>query len=328
MQEIMILIKQVAVMLILTLIGYIAGRTRYLPKNTGTAISTTIIRLAAPSLILSTMISYNFDKKTISDGIWVTLLAIVFMMLGLAIGTISSKLLKLKEGTDVVFRLHSFFGNVAYMGMPLLKALLGDRALVLGAFFIISYELLMWSLGVYLLNRGKSFSFSQTFKKLLNANTISCFIGLIFAFTNLESFIQGGVIGGTVLEVTYNTLSTLGSCTLPLIMVYIGLTAAESKAGGLFALLKKPLPLAISIIKLLILPLMSFGIMLLLSDVIDPFVRTIVTLDLAMPCGAIIVAVASEYGADYELAGENVVYTTVLSLFTLPLFILLISYVN
>jgi len=328
MQEIMILIKQVAVILILTIIGYIAGKTRYLPENTGNFLSKVIIRLAAPALILSTMISYNFDKKTISDGIWVSLLGIAFMMLGLFLGTIASRLLKLKGGTAVVFKLHSFFGNIAYMGIPLLKAMLGDRAVVLGAFFIISFEFTVWSLGVYMLNRGESFSILSTFKKLLNANTISCFIGLVFAFANLKPLIQGSVAGGKAFEVIYATLSSLGSCTLPLIMVFIGLTVAESKAGSFFALLKKPLPLAISIIKLLILPLLSFGIMQLFSNSIDPFVRTIVTLDLAMPCAAIIVALASEYGADHEFAGENVVYTTVLSLFTLPLFMLLISYVN
>jgi len=328
MQEIMILLKQVAVILILTVIGYVAGKTRYLPENTGTYISRLIIRLTAPSLILSTMISYDFDKKTILDGLRVSLLAIVFMLTGLLIGTIVSRLLKLDQRTAIVFRLHSFSGNIAYMGIPLLKALLGDRAVVLAAFFVIPFELLIWSLGVFLLSRGKSFSVSQTFKKLLNANTISCLTGLIFAFTGLKPIVQGSFFGDKVFEAVYATLSTLGGCTLPMIMIFIGLTVAERKDGGLISLLKKPLPLALSITKLLVLPLVSFGTMQLFAGLIDPFVRTIVTLETAMPCATIVVALASEYGADYEFAGENVVYTTVLSLFTLPLFILLISYLN
>ena len=71
MQQFNIIISQVAVMMIMVFIGYLAGKKGYLPENTGGFLSKVVIRITAPSLILSTMTSYDFDAKTLSDGLWV-----------------------------------------------------------------------------------------------------------------------------------------------------------------------------------------------------------------------------------------------------------------
>lgn len=327
MQEINIIINQVAVIMIMVVIGYLAGKTGYLPENTGTFLSKVVIRIAAPSMILSTMTSYNFDAKTLSDGLWVGLYAIAFMLFSLLAGILFSRVLKLEGGTANVFKAHSTFGNVGYMAIPLFKAILNEKAVVLAAFFVLSFELLNWTVGVYLMNKHKKLPVAEILKKFININTIACIIGLIFAMANLQHYISGNAAANAVYKIFYSTLNTLGNCTLPLVMLFIGLSMAENPAGGLSAVLKKPVTLALSALRLLLIPLLSLGIMLLLGDLVDPFVRTIVILELGMPCATITVAQAAEYGSDYRLATDNVIYTTVLSLFTLPLFMLLLSYI-
>lgn len=327
MQQFNIIISQVAVMMIMVFIGYLAGKKGYLPENTGGFLSKVVIRITAPALILSTMTSYDFDAKTLSDGLWVFFFAIIFMLFSLLAGTLFSRFLKLKGSTANVFRVHSMFGNVSYLALPLFKVILGDKAVVIAVFFVLSFELLNWTVGVYLLNKHKGLSFAGTLKKFINVNTIACFIGLMFALTGLQHYIQGNNILQAVYKILYNTLNPLGNCTLPLVMLFVGLSTAENPAGSFFAIFKKPVTLMLTLLKLLLIPLVSLAIMLLLGDLVDPLVRTIVILDLAMPCGTIIVALSAEYGSNYQLATDNVIYTTVLSLFTLPLFMLLLNYI-
>ncbi len=326
MQEMNVIITQVAVMMILVVIGYLAGKTGYLPENSGSVLSKVAIRITAPSLILSSMTSYQFDSKTLSDGIYVAFFGLSFMLFSLLAGIATSRIIKLEGATANAFRAHSMFGNVSYLALPLFKNILGDKAVVMAVFFVLSNELLVWTIGIYLMNRHKGLSLKGIFRKFINTNTIACVIGLTFALANLQQYIKGNAAAESVYHVFYSVFNPLGNCTMPLVMLFIGLSTAENAAGGFVAIFKKPVTLAMSLLKLILIPLASFGIFLLLGDYVDPLVKTIVILDLAMPCGAVIVALSAEYGSDWQLATDNVVYTTIISLFTLPIFMMLLNY--
>lgn len=326
MQEINIIASQIAVLMLLTAIGYLAGKTGYLPGNAGEYLSKVVIRITAPSLIISTMTSYNFDEKTLRDGLWVGFYAIVFMLLALLPGALFSRLLSLEGASANVFKAHTVFGNASYLALPLFKVLLGDKAVVTAVFFILSFELLMWTLGVYLLNKHKELTFSGIIKKFINLNTITCILGLIFALTNIQRFIKGNAAAEMIYDIFYRTFNPLGNCTLPLVMLFVGLTAANS-TERLSSILKKRVTLMLAFLKLLLVPLFSLIILLLMGDLVDPFVRTIVVLELAMPCSTLVVALSAEYGSDYKLAGDNTIITTVLSLVTLPLIMMLLNFI-
>jgi len=326
MQEMNVITSQIAVLMLLTAIGYLAGRTGYLPGNTGEFLAKVVIRITAPSLIISTMTSYDFDDKTLKDGLWVGFYAIIFMLLALVPAVLFSRLLRLEGASSNVFKVHTVFGNASYLALPLFKVLLGDKAVVTAVFFILSFELLMWTLGVYLLNKHKGLTFSGTIKKFININTITCIIGLILALTNLQQYIKGNAVAETIYNIFYKTFNPLGNCTLPLVMLFVGLNAANN-AEGLSSILKKRVTLVLAFLKLLLVPLFSLLVLLLLGDMVDPFVRTVVVLELAMPCATIVVALSAEYGSDYKQAGDNTIITTVLSLVTLPLMMMLLNYV-
>lgn len=326
MQEISIMINQVAALMILVVIGYIARKSGFLPDGADTVLSKVLIRITAPALILSTMTAYDFDAATLSDGLWVGLLAIVFMYFSLLAGMLFSRLMKLEGATANVFKAHVMFGNVGYLALPLFKAILGERAVVVAAFFVLAFELLCWTTGVYMLNKHKGLPFAEVMKKFLSPNSIACLIGLLFAITGLHHVIEANSAAAAIYKMLYSALNPLGNCTLSLVMLFIGITVADNLAGSFVHFFKKPVTFMMAVLKLLLVPLASLAIILLLGGIINPFVRTILVLDLAMPCGAIIVALSAQYGSDYRQASDNVIYTTLLSLFTLPLFMLLLQY--
>ncbi len=325
MQEINIILTQVVVMLLMAIIGYYAGKKGFLPENTASYLSKVVIRITAPALVLSTLTSYDFDEKTLYDGLRVTIFAILFMLFSLLIGHVAARRLKLKYETASVFKTHLMFGNVGYLALPLFKAIYDERAVVLAAFYVLAYELLVWTVGIYLLDRRKGLSLMSNLKKLININTIACSIGLLFALVNLQQFIKANAAASFVYNIFYSTVTPVGNCTLPLVMLFTGLQMAEKPSEGFAAILKNPVTLVISALKLVVIPAVSLGIMLLLGGLVDPFVRNIVIMELAMPCGAIVVALAAELGMDHRQAAVNMIYTTVLSLITLPLFMLLLN---
>jgi malate permease and related proteins len=326
MQEMSIIVNQIAALIILAVIGYIARKSGFLSDGADTVLSKVLIRITAPALIISTMTSYNFDAATLSDGLLVGLLAIIFMFFALFTGMLFSRVMKLDGSTANVFKAHLMFGNVGYLALPLFKAVLGERAVVVAAFFVLAFELLCWTTGVFMLNKHKGLPFVDTIKKFISPNTISCLIGLIFAFTGLHRTIEGNAAATVIYNFFYSALNPLGNCTLPLVMLFIGISAANNPSGSFAAIVKKPVTLVLSLLKLLVIPFAVLAILLLLGDLINPFVRTIVILDMAMPCAAIIAALSADYGSDFKQATDNVIYTTVLSLFTLPIFILLLNY--
>jgi predicted permease len=66
-------------------------------------------------------------------------------------------------------------------------------------------------------------------------------------------------------------------------------------------------------------PGIAYVFFMLAGTTVDSFVKTIIILELAMPCAAIVTVLAARYGSDYKFATENVVYSTMFSMFTLPL---------
>lgn len=327
MQEFNILIGQVAVLMIWTALGYIAGKTGYMPKDSGPFISKMVIRITSPALILNTMTSYNFDSKTLSDSLLIGLMALLFISFSLLAGIVSGRLIRLKGTAYNVFKVHSMFGNISYLALPLFKTVFGDRAVVYAVFYVLVNEVLVWTAGIYLLNEHQG-HFSSTLRKFINQNTIVCMIGLVFALFNLQQYFIKNAAAKYIFDIFHGVTGPLGSCTLPLVMLYVGLSTAADPDWRFRNILKKPVTLSLTFVKLLIIPLLSLGVLMLFGSRIDPFVRTIVIMELAMPCAAVIVPLSAEYGSDHRQAADNVIYTTIFSLFTLPLFLLLLNYIH
>lgn len=325
MQQMDIVINEITVMLILAFLGFLAGRTGYLPENSGLYVSKLVIKITAPSLIITTMAAYNFTDKTLRDGLSVALYALCFLALAFLIGVAASRMLKLEGAKANVFRAHTMFGNAGYLGLPLLKSIFGEKGLVYAVFFIIIHDMLIWTLGIYLLNRHGEKTWKQNLKQFFNVNTLSFALGLIFALINLQHFVRSSPVTSAVYNALYNTLNPLGNATLYLVMIFIGLSLADNRIERVRELFTKKATLFLLLIKLLFIPAAAFAILFLLGGFVDPFVRTILVLELAMPCASIIPALALQYGSDYRLATDNVVYTTLFVMITLPIFLFLLN---
>jgi predicted permease len=81
----------------------------------------------------------------------------------------------------------------------------------------------------------------------------------------------------------------------------------------------------LALFKLIIVPILALLLLIVTGKSLDPIAKYVIILELAMPCGTIVPALAAEYGSDYRSATENVFVTTILGIITIPFIVYLLQ---
>lgn len=327
MEEVRIILNQISILTLLGLIGFIAGKTNYLPQNAGTIISRVVVKLTAPLLIFITLAKRDFSVGNLSSILGVYILGLAFLMMTFVIGSLGCKILKLEGATANIYKMHSMFGNVVYLAYPLLTSLFGDDGLFYGVIFAIANDTLLWTLGIFLVSKHKKTSWKENIKHLINGNTVALCSGLTVLIIKM---LFGQWLGNLplVYQVSgfiYDTFDLLGSTTFPLSMLFIGLILSEIKIDKISDFIKRTHIIVLALFKLIIVPVLALIILSFTGDWIDTIAKYVIVLQLAVPCGTIVPALAAEYGSDYQTGTENVFVTIVLGILTMPLIVYLMQ---
>lgn len=281
-QQVMTMVEKISMLTLLGLVGYIAGKTRYLPENSGIIISRLVIKLTAPMLIFTTLANYDFDKKIIEDGMWIYFFGLFFLLFSFVFGVVISKILKLEGAKSNIYKMHFMFGNVIFLAFPLLESIYGGKGLIYAVFFTLANDTLLWTLGVYLVNKHKKIDFKEGLKHLVNGNTIAFSLGIIIIMLkfNFSTFINSIPNIEKISGFTYKTFHDLGSTTIILSMLFIGLILADIKINGIKDLLSKYPIFIMALFKLVIIPFLIIIIFIPFKDIINPLARAVIVLSL------------------------------------------------
>lgn len=316
-----IVFKQIIILTLLGLTGFIAGKTKYLPDNSGIVLSRVVIKLTAPVLIVTTMANYNFTKQTILNGIWIFLFGLIFVLFSGLVSWGVCRFLKLENSVSNVYKMLSMFGNVIFMAYPLLGAIYNEDGIIYAIFFNLANDAILWTLGVYLVNKHNTSNWKDNMKHLINGNTIAFTAGVVFIVINLQYYVGKYEYVGKVYYLLYDTFSPLGKTTVYLSMLFIGLILSEVKIKKVSDILRRYPLFVLALFKLVLVPMVACLVLYAMGDFINPVVKAIIVLQLAMPSGTIVSALAAQYESDYRFATEGVFVTTILSLATLPLMV-------
>jgi malate permease and related proteins len=318
-------VYKIITLILLGLVGFTAGRFGYVPKTTGKILSNIVIRITMPFLIITTLTSYKFKKAEILDGLWIYLFGVIFLLLAFFVSYIVSGKLKLKEETGNIYKMQSIFGNVVFLAFPLLETLFGARGRIFATFFYLANDTVLWTLGIYLVNKHNTTKWKDNLKHLINANTIAFTLGIIAVAFDFQYYLSNIQIVSKMYNLFYNSFSSIGNATTPISMLFIGLILAEVKITSMGDFKKRTPIFILSLFKLLIIPLFAFLVLLSLGNHIPDIVKYIVVLQLAMPCGTITTALASQYDSDYCFATECAFFSTIISIASLPLIIWMLN---
>lgn len=318
-------VVQIIVLILLGFTGFAAGKTRYIPESSGVVLSQIVIKLTAPILIVTTMTNQSFTRSDIKNGIFIYILGIVFLLFSYIIGGFTCKRLKLEGSTGNVYKMHSMFGNVLFLAFPLINSLYGSKGVVYSMFFNLANDTILWTLGIYLVNRHNTSQWRDNLKRLVNSNTIAFGIGIVSILVGFQNFTHRFHYIGDAYNFIYNTFNPLGQTTIYLSMLFIGLILSEVKISAFSDIIKRYPIFILSFFKMLFVPFIALLVLSVLGGFIEPFAGNIIIMQIAMPCATIVAALAAQYESDYRFATETVFISTLLGLITLPLMVYILK---
>lgn len=290
---------QVLILFILILIGYFIRYRNLIDKSFTSKLSNLVLSIFLPALIINSM-QINFEPSIINKIIIIILLSFITYLISYLIAY-SLKFI-FKSDKDIgVYQYAVMFSNVGFMGYPVVQSIFGSYALFYASIFNLPFNLLIMTLGVYLLCRGnKNYDFSIKF--FVNPVIVSILIGFIlFIFRiKLPVFIN-------------DTLELLGDLTTPLSMLIIGSMLCESPSKECFFYKKLYL---IVFIRLLFIPACIYFI--LKGIVNDKLLLSIPVILTSMPIATNAAIMANKYKANESLASQLVFLSALLSIITIP----------
>lgn len=206
--------------------------------------------------------------------------------------------------------LASAFGNVGFFGVPVLQFLFPDAhdAIAYSAVFIVSLNLMSWTVGSYVLTGDKKHVSLK--RALVNPQTVTLVISLPLFFA--------GVSESDLPETVNTIIGYLADMTAPLCMIILGMRFALAPLVQLF---KDYRVYIASFVKILVFPLLVY--LVLMPFEMDEMLRVSLVLLSGMPAATINLNLAELYGADQTTAANSILMSTVLSIVTIPVLMLL-----
>ena len=304
------LLTIIATLFLLMACGFFARKKGIIDDVASKRLSTLIIKIGQPMMIISALTEAEFSYENLGDGFLYIGIGIIFhaVMGGLAF-FLCKGFKDLDERKITEFSL--MFVNGGFIGFPILEALFGAKGLFLAAFFNISFHLFIWSWGVAILARKRS-DIKLTVRKIfINLGSIPCLIGVLIYMLVIPF---PGFVLPAFLSKFFLYLSNL--CT-PISVLITGALLATRTPKQIFGSGKI---YYFSLMKLIVLPLIVCVICKLIGLPQD--MTLFVTVEAALPAASSITMFSEIYGLNSGYASQTVGTSSLLSVGTLPLVLL------
>lgn len=329
------LIGNVAVLFVMMIPGIILKKCNMVSDTFGKGISNLVLYIAQPILIVC---AYLDCTLSFSD-IWKNVVA-VFVFSVIAHGIFAAVAVlcfkKVPVARQRMLRFATIFGNAAFMGIPLIQAICGAEAAIYASIYNITFNLFLWTLGVYLCTRvsgtdhdgdGKAdlkddlIGLHQTGKKeisvtkvLFHPVTLASIVGVICLVLKFNRHTYS-------LGFAWDCLDMIRGLVAPLSMVVIGLRFADIRWKGIF----KDVPMYLFLaLRHLILPLAVLAIIkgaILAGIPISMMAQEVIVIMAATPAASSATMFAEKYNCDAAYVSRLVVVSTILCIATMPLLI-------
>ena len=318
------IIYNVALLFIMMLPGIIMKKCKMSVDGFGKGISNLVLYIAQPALVFMAYVR-PYDENILINSAYVFLLSIVVHGVFSAVAMLSYK--KAPDSMRRMLRFATIFSNAAFMGMPLIRAVFGAEATVYASIYNITFNLFLWSLGVYICTDKRDVNENgieddeeyikqgaSPLKALYHPVTIAAVLGLIFFILPIEGYIP---------SIAIETLNNLGNLVGPLSMMVIGLRLADMDFRGIF---KDKHMYVFLALRHVILPLVTLGIVKLVGLVlpVHELVEMVIVTLAAAPAATSATMFAEKYDCDANYVSRLVTVSTLLSIATMPLIIMLV----
>ncbi|MBQ1316220.1 MAG: AEC family transporter [Lachnospiraceae bacterium] len=276
--------------------GFVFRKLKVLTEERTSALSAIVVNIVLPFYIFSAIL--RTDAGVDAKGVLVTLgLSTGFFLVCGLIGIVVTALLRPKKEDRGVYLFELMCSNVAYIGIPVCGAVLGETGRFYGALLNIPYNLICFSLGIFLL-AGR-----MPLKKILNPVFITGLIAAVLFMLKVP-----------VPELVLDGCAFIGQATSPCAMFIIGSALGGIPIRELFTEWR--------VIPYLILRLFGLAAIIaaLLSFVpVDETLKGMLILMAALPAATNSTMLCTIYGGNRALSAKLIFLSTALCGITIPL---------
>ncbi len=305
------LIYNVGLLFLMLLPGIILAKSGLSTDGLGKGLANLVLYIAQPALIIVAYIR-PYNAEILWNLIYVFIFSILAHLLFAVVAFLCYR--RAEDSIRRMLRFATIFSNAAYMGIPLIVAVLNEEAAIYASVYSITFNLFIWSLGVFLCTDDKKQA--SPLKVLLHPVTISSAVGLLLFFLRIDAYVP---------TIATEALTLLKNLVAPLSMIIIGLRLAEMNFRGVF---RDRYLYQFLALRLLILPSIIYLIMRVLMLIGLPVSQTVLTVILvsaSTPAATATSMFAEKYDCDATYAGKLVSISTLLAVVTMPIVSLLLN---
>ena len=289
-------LHQITVIFIGILAGFVCRKGKVLSEEGTATVSNIVVKIILPFYLFSAIL--NSGSGVDPKGVFVTLALSfgMFLLSGLA-ALLVVPLLRPPAGDKGVYLFETMCGNVTYIGIPVCAAVLGGNAAFYASLLNIPYNLLCFSLGIWLL-AGK-----LPLKKILNPAFLSGVAAAILYLLRVP-----------VPSVILDGCAFIGQATSPCAMLVIGSVLGSVPFREIFTEWR-----AIPYVLIRLVGLGALTALLLSFLNVDPVLKGVLILMASMPAATNSTMLCTIYGGNRALSAKLIFLSTALSIVTIPL---------
>jgi len=300
--DISTLLQSILIMAVIIDIGGLIGYRQPLTDDSRQLVITIIVNVAMPCIILDGIFQTPIDNALWTQILTTLALSIGLNCLGIWMGWLGARAMTVSVQKRREIAILSGLGNTGFIGLPLCAALFGPKGALLAAIFDAGVDVVLWTVGVMMLQGKGSFSL-KGLKSLINIPMVAIIGGLGAALL--------GFIPPEPVKPVFGTLSKLAT---PLAMLYIGMLLPHFLKGKRFVSVKL---LSVPItFKLILFPLLSATLLSIFP--MDSEISRIALIQVAMPTLTLASILFGRYAADEEMGAMTTLFSTLLAMLSIP----------
>ena len=289
-------------MLFLTmLIGYIFGKKGLADDNGKSLLTDLVLFVALPASILKSF-QIEFNHQILIACMTIAIAGVVIQIGSYVLGMLLYN--HYGESRKKVLQYATICSNAGILGNPIAEGIFGQMGMMYASIYVIPQRIFMWSVGLTYFTEAPD-------KKTLckKVATHPCILSVLIGFLLMVTQIR-------LPEVLNVTIKTVAGANTFLAMALVGLILSKVK---LTELVERD-TIYYAFIRLVFVPLLVYIGCRLAS--VDDLVTGVSVVLAAMPAASVTAVMASKYKKDEAFATKCVVFTTLLSLVTVPVWCL------
>ena len=298
----MVTLQQIVILVLEISVGYGAAKRGKIPQSAVGVLNFLCCNIALPCAII-----YPIIHLENSPAVWIDLsksLVVIIILTALQVAFSQLLFRRTTPGSREVLRMGTFSTNTAFMGIPLMTAIMGNDGVIYATLMVIIDTVVLFTYSSMAVP-GKKLSVTDVIRKIFGVATVSMIIGLVILFSGIE---MPGIL--------ITCMNDFRGMMTPLAMVIVGCQLAKQDFKKIFQV---PRYYEVAVIKLLAVPAALAVLLKMIPTGIPGIAAAAIVICKATPQAAVLGVIAGNNGLDDECASAIVGVTTILSVITLPL---------